>query len=378
MRILQVIPRFNPSLGGGVDVVFNLSKFLSRIGHEVTIITTDYQLDNNFVKEIESEGVTVIAFKHIFNLYLFIPAFKMKKWVSQNINNFDIVHLNGMRSYQNNIIHKYTTKHQIPYIIQAHGSVMRIIERKNLKKIYDIIWGYRLMKDAKRVIALNLSEAESYRVMNIDISKIDILPNGIDLEKFKVLPKKGEFRKKFLSNKNDKIILYLGRLHKSKGIDFLIKSFYEVKKSIDDVKLVFVGPDSGMKLKLIKMADNLGIGKDIIFTGLIKERDKIAAFIDSDVFVTPRFYGFPITFLEAMACGTPIVTTKAGEYIEGIDKNIGFVVDFDIFQFSSSIQKILRNDDIGNIFRKNTKNKSRDFNWPIIILKLEKIYEKSV
>lgn len=77
---------------------------------------------------------------------------------------------------------------------------------------------------------------------------------------------------------------------------------------------------------------------------LRSEKEKMMAFIDADVFVTPRFYGFPITFLEAIACGTPIVTTNAGDFIEGID-----------------------NDD---------NEKSNEYSWDRIVRKQEKVYEE--
>jgi glycosyltransferase involved in cell wall biosynthesis len=195
MKILQVIPRFNLKLGGGVTIVYNASKYMVKRGHDVTIITTNYQFNPKFTKIIQKEGIEIIPFNYLFNLYLFIPSPNMKNWLSKNIKNYDVIHLNGARAYQNNVIYKYAKKHNIPYVLQAHGSVLRIIERQWLKKLYDLIWGYKILKGSSKVIALNHTEAEAYRSMGVNKDKIEILPNGIDLSKFSNLPKKENLEK---------------------------------------------------------------------------------------------------------------------------------------------------------------------------------------
>jgi len=108
MKILQVIPFFTPARGGSVTVSYYLSKELSKSGHEVTIITTDFEFDEEYAKSIE--GVNVISFKCIANHGLFLYSPSMKKWLRDNINNFDVVHLHNFRSYQNNVVYKYAKK----------------------------------------------------------------------------------------------------------------------------------------------------------------------------------------------------------------------------------------------------------------------------
>lgn len=99
-------------------------------------------------------------------------------------------------------------------------------------------------------------------------------------------------------------------------------------------------------------------------------------FIDSNVFVTPRFYGFPITFLEAMACGAPIITTNNGDFIEGIDNEIGFVAEYDKKELKNRLFEILVDDELRKMFKENAKKKSDDYEWDEIIEKIGKVYEK--
>lgn len=374
MKILQIIPRFNPSLGGGVDVVYHISKYLVLRGHKVTILTTNYKFDEEYADSIRKIGVKVVPFKHHFNFCLFIPSPDMKTWLKKNIQQYEIIHLNGTRSYQNNVVMDLALKYNIPYILQAHGSIMRIVERKKFKFLYDLVWGNRLIENASKFIALSNSEADTHEMMGIDRSKIVIIPNGVDLTRFHNLPEKGEFRDKY-SLQKERIILYLGRLHRSKGLDLLIEAFLEVTQKNDYVTLVLVGPDGGFKQSLIKKIEELHVEKKVIFTGLVSEEEKYSAFIDADVFVTPKFYGFPITFVEACACGCPIITTNGGDYLDWIDGKAGFSTVFNKSDVADAICKILRNDNLRLEMSANCIYLVKEkFNWESISEKVEGVY----
>ena len=375
MKILQSAPRFNPMLGGGIDVVFNLSKYMVKRGHEVTIITTNYKFDEKFANLVEKEGVEIISFRHITNVGSFISSPDMKKWLAENIKNYDIIHLNGARDYQNIIIYKYAKKYDIHYVLQAHGSVPISIAWQRLKKIYDLVWGYKILSESSKVIALNYSEADAYKTMGVNEDKIGIVPNGIDLSKFSDLPKKGEFRKKYSIEDGEKIVLYLGRLHKSKGVELLIEAFSELTTKLDNLKLMLVGPDDGYRRILEKRAEELKIRDKVIFTGIVPEDEKIRAFIDADVFVTPKFYGFPITFVESCACGLPIITTNEGDKLDWIHNKVGYVTDYNRDQLKDAILNILTNDKIRQEFSKKAKSLVReDFNWLKIAGQVETVY----
>lgn len=375
MKVLQVIPRFNPSLGGGVDVVYNISKQLALRGHDVTVATTDYLFDADYARTIEDLGVEVIPFKHLFNYCLYIPSPDLKAWCKAHISDFDIVHLNGTRSYQNSVVMNHAVKGGIPIVLQAHGSVMRIVERKGIKWLYDQVWGDKLLTNASAFIALSHSEAEAHQRMGVAKAKIHVLPNGVDLEKFKDLPKKGEFRKKYLIKADERVILYLGRLHKSKGIDLLIEAFADLTSQMENVTLVLVGPDGGFKRDLLNLIRNQNILDKVQFTGLVSEWDKYAAFIDSDVFVTPKFYGFPITFAESCACGLPIVTTDEGDSLDWIDNFAGFSVHYNRTELCNAICRILQENSVRDLFSKQCRSLvMSQLNWVSITRSLEQIY----
>jgi glycosyltransferase involved in cell wall biosynthesis len=127
------------------------------------------------------------------------------------------------------------------------------------------------------------------------------------------MPEKGEFKKKYGLNEDEKIILYLGRIHKIKGIDILIKAFKEVIDTLDCVKLVLVGPDDGYLNEIKDLIKKLGLEKNIIITGALFGKEKFMAYVDADIFVLPsRYEIFPVSVLEAFSCGIPVIASNVG------------------------------------------------------------------
>ena len=373
MKSLHVIPYFTPKRGGDVNVCYNLSKRLVKCGHEVTIITTDFEFDEEYVKT--NEEVNVIPFKCIANFGLFLYSPKMKKWTKDNIKNFDVVHLHDFRSYQNNVIHKYAKNYEIPYVLQAHGSVLPFFAKQRLKKLYDLFWGYKILRDASKVIALTKTEAEQYKKMGVDENKIKIVPNGIDPSEYNNLPEKGEFRRKCSIRNDEKIVLYVGRLHKSKGLDLLAKAFSDVSKELENIRFVLVGPDDGYQLALEGLIQALKIENKVLFTGFVTQDEKKKAFVDADVFVTPSFSGFPVTFLEACACGTPIITTNKGDKLDWIHDNVGYVVEYDKDRLRNAIFKVLSDYGLRKRFgERGKKLVMEEFDWDKIVKRVEDSY----
>ncbi|MEM2292295.1 MAG: glycosyltransferase family 4 protein [Candidatus Bathyarchaeia archaeon] len=323
MKILQVIPYFPPAyiFGGPVRVAYQISKELTNRGHEVVVYTTDAKDFHSRIKMISgnTEGIKVQYFKNISlvfirKLKLFITP-QVISSARKEVKKFDLIHLHEYRSFQNVIIHHYAHKWKIPYILQAHGSIPRIGSWKKLKIIYDIFFGYRLLRDASKVIALSRFEAEQYRRMGVPKDKVVIIPNGIDLSEYSNLPPKGFFKNKYNIPEEKKIILYLGRIHRIKGIDFLIKAYAYLTEEIGykDAILIIAGPDDGYLNEAKTLTKTLNIEDSVMFTGPLYGRDKLEAYVDAEFYVLPsRYETFPMTVLETYACAKPVIASNLG------------------------------------------------------------------
>ena len=378
MRILQVIPYLDPKRGGDVDVCCHLSMQLHEMGHDVTIATTEFGYDRDFGSKIEQLGIEIVRFQCVFNIGLFIFTPSMKDWLDKNMDSYDIVHVQGFRSYQSNLVRRYSSIKGIPYIIQAHGSVLSLSTKMVRKKLYDVVWGHSILHQASRTVALTETEARNYAKKGVPAERIEIIPNGIDVEHFSQ-PRKGSFRKEYRIDNGDKIILYLGRLHVTKGIELLLSSYSNLVEQFPRSRLAIVGPDDGFERKLRKQAASLHISERVLFSGFMKDSKKMDALADADVLVAPRFSGFPVAFLESCACGVPIVTTTRGDEIDWIHNNVGFVVEYGVSELQNAIERLLTNDSLRRDFGENGRRIVRErFTWDIISEQFENLYKKVV
>jgi glycosyltransferase involved in cell wall biosynthesis len=374
MKILQVLPFFAPARGGSVVVPYNLSKHLAKRGHEVTIFTTDFELDKKYVQSLD--GVRVVPFHCIANIAMMLISPEMKGQLKKEIRNFDVVHMHNFRSYQNVVAHHYAKKYGVPCILQAHGSVLPFFQKQRLKKLYDWIWGYRILKDASKVLAYHQIETTQYQDMGVNWDKIEILTSGFDLPKTEDMPKIGKFKKKYSIGDNEKVILFLGRIHKIKGLDLLINAFADLTKKINNVRIVIVGPDDGYLSTINNLIASLGLESKILIPGFISVNDKIAAYVDADVYVLPSRYDiFPTTVLEACSFGTPIITTDQTGIRDLVNNNVGYVVPFDKNQLYNALFKILTDDRLRYYFGERGKKLVKEkYSWDKIVEQLEKIY----
>jgi glycosyltransferase involved in cell wall biosynthesis len=380
MRILQVIPSFSPSHAGGVTgVVYQLSRVLARRGHTVTIYTTDFELDEEFIDSLE--GVKVYPFRSIklgrigFGFY-FTPG--MIQRFRKEIKNFDIIHMHHYITFQNVVACHYAQKYNIPYLLQAHGGVARQLGRKWVNKFHDTLFGYRILKGASRLIVLTPVEAGQYKSMGLSEDKIEVVPNGIDLSEFEKLPPRGEFRRKYGLIPSQKIILFLGRIHKIKGLDLLAKAFADLSKPLNSIRLVIVGPDDGHLSSLKKLIADLKISDKVLFTGPLYGQEKLKAYVDADVYVLPSVYEtFPVTVLEAWACGTPVVVTDRCGIADVINGQGGLVVPYDKEQLQQALLHMLDDDKMRLRFAEKGRLLVREkFNWERIVEQEEEIHRK--
>jgi len=388
MRILQVIPYFYPAwaYGGPPRNVYGLCKELVKRGHEVIVFTTDTLNGRNRVRETQEiiDGIEVRRFRNLSNTI----AYRDKIFISpgmifglrNSLRNFDIIHMHEYRTLQNLIVHHFARKYGTPYVLQTRGSLPRIMAKQRLKQIYDILWGYRLLRDASKVVALTQIEAEQYKSMGVSQDRIEIVPNGIDLAEFENLPQRGEFRKKWRINNSRKIVLFLSRIHKIKGPDLLAKAFATLVKDYNNIQLVIAGPDDGYLPMLKKLIQELKIEEKVLFTGLLYGRDKLAAYIDADVYVLPSAYEiFGRTLLEACACGTPIIVTDRCGIADVIDGQAGLAVAYDKDALGKALLDILSDDQMRLQFGEKGKLLVREkFNWEKISEQVEDIYESCV
>lgn len=196
----------------------------------------------------------------------------------------------------------------VPWVLSTHGMLHRqAIGSGWLKKyVYLSIFGQHL-KGAGEVLTLNQEETDFVKSRFHVFSSV--LPNGIDASRYQ-LSSESDFQQRFPHLATTRNILFMGRLNPIKGIDLLISAFGKAVSDGLPHQLLLVGPNGGSESQLREQVATMGLGNRVHFLGPLFGEAKYSAFKSCEMFAhRPRFEGFGLTIVEAMASGKPVVTT---------------------------------------------------------------------
>jgi len=169
--------------------------------------------------------------------------------------------------------------------------------------------------------------------------KVFTVYNGVEIERF--------VNRKSLIVNREKVVLYLGRLDKDKGLTTLLEAVSNFQFSIFNFKLLVVG-DGPEKTRLEKQTKELDLSDVVEFVGQVPYEETPKYYQAADVFVLPSeaLEGLPMTVIEAMAAGLPVVASKVGGVPEAvIDRETGLLVESgNVQKLSSALTKLLTDD----------------------------------
>ena len=337
MKILQAFDFLSlPHGGGTVDIVYRLSRALSARGHDVTICTGDYELDTEYLRGLSASGVSLKMYHSYFNKH---GVYLMPGLLELDVQEYDLIHFQCYRSFQNIILSRKARKHHVPYIIDAHGST---VDRAGIKQLlilddYDWMFGRPMINHSRFVIAETEVGVAEWEKLGASRDKIRLQHPLLDTSEFATLPD---------TVKTDPfIILFLGRIHRVKGIDILIEAFQKLVRS-NDIRLVIAGQDDGYLETLTELVKEIRLQDKISFTGFIGGQDKLSALVNADVLVQPsRNEAGARPSLEAIMCHTPVVVSRdtgAGREIASFDGGLLFKSG-DAEELASRIREIIDN-----------------------------------
>ena len=389
MKILHVAHFFIPCLsaGGVVNASYQIASKQAE-DNDVKVLSTDSCKERlkfpDGRYDVDVDGIMVDYFKNLSNRFkmatMLDTPFSAPFRIRKEIKDYEIVHIHEHRQTLAIIASHFARKNNIPYIVQAHGSVLPFFQKEGLKNLFDKVFGFKILHNAACVLALTEVEKEQYLKMGVDEDKIEIVPLGINLEEYENLPDYGRFRSKFNISDDDKLILFVGRIHEIKGLDLLIDSFNDLidLNENKNIKLAIVGPDDGYLAELEDKIRAYSLDDNLIVTGPLYKEEKQEALVDCDLFVMPSKYeSFTTSGLEAMACSKPLVLTKNNHIHDWVDGNCGLACDDDKDSLRSAIEKLLFDEDLSKTYGENGKRLIKEkYNWDMINKQILEIYEK--
>jgi glycosyltransferase involved in cell wall biosynthesis len=365
MKIALLTYTFPPKWLSGTEVATcNLAKYLARQGHDVHVITS---LDAGLPKIETKDGFQIHRtkfnrVKYIGCIIFWAKIVKMLKAIKP-----DVVHSQMIGMGMPALVAKKLFG--LPYVIWGRGS-----------DVYLTLWYERLflkpaVKNADAVIAL--TEQMKEKIGAFYKRDASVIPNGINLDEYAGLSKEN-LRAELKIEPDDKVIIYIGRLSAVKGVEYLIRAMGLVKEKAPAAKLILIG-DGSEKEKVKSIIKQLNLEHLIIQLPQVPNQNipKYAAV--SDLLVLPSLSeGFPMTILEAMASGLPVVATKVSCLTEIVKegKNCFLVEPANPEQLAEKILLLLKNDGTRAMMSANNKESVKQYSWESVISQLEKIYFK--
>jgi glycosyltransferase involved in cell wall biosynthesis len=359
MRILNVTPSYAPFLefGGPPVKVRALSEALVQRGHQVTVVTADWNLAARFPGgevppstsmspfgwRCEANGVQAIYLPTWFHYRALSWNPAVKRFARARLQNCDVVHIFGLYDLLGPAIAATCRVKNIPYVVEPIGMFRPIVRSFWKKRLYHSSLGKPLLAGARKLIVTSEQEADELVLGSIAPDKTFLRRNGVEIPQ--VLPDRNAFRAKRGIPANAKVILFLGRLSSKKSPDLLLQAFARLGSTLHDVdaRLVFAGPDhEGMSANLSRLADRFGVTPRVLFTGPLFDTAKWEAYRDADVFVLPsQNENFGNTAAEAVGAGTPVVVTENCGVAPLLAGVAGLVVPHDAAALSEALRRLL-------------------------------------
>lgn len=339
MRVC-ILGQYPPHIGGVSSHTYLLSRELVKRGDDVYVLTYPHQ-DITDVDGVKVETAPAPNIKGLRGLFFTISSFFKLIGMVRRLK-IDLIHAHFLLPpgligvCVGSIMGKETA-------VTAHGSDLMIqAENPLLRRLIKFT-----LKSADYVLVVNQNLQEKVLELGVNPDKVHVTPNAVDVEKFnpqnQELPPDLEMSSDKVLHSDKPVLLFVGNLVFQKGVKYLL----DAKKLMNTpAELVVVG-DGPLKQELEMKVHSDQI-RDVVFVGARRDVEKIMP--SADVFVLPSVSeGSPITILEAMASGLPVVATRVGGITEVINEKVGMVVEpANPQEMATALDKILENREILN------------------------------
>lgn len=360
MRIVHIMPDVDKEASGPSYSVMRLCEFLRERGDETELAV------------ITASGVPhgkpfIRPFGRGFGPPRLGSSPDMRRWLVEQVasGSVDIVHNHSLWMMPNVYPGWATRGTNVPYVVSPRGTLSAWAMRSgsNIKRVFWPLLQRPAIRHAALFHATAISEYEDIRRLGFR-QPVAVIPNGIDLPEFRQKPARSE-----------RTLLFLGRLHPIKGIEFLLQAWKELHREFPDWRLRIVGPgESAYVEKLKQHAEGL---QRIEFSGPLYGQDKFEAFRSADLYVLPTHSeNFGMTVAESLACGTPAVVSQGAPWQQLESQRAGWWPEIGAEPLLASLRQAMAGsrEGLDNMGANGRDWMARDFSWSGVVASMHASY----
>ena len=406
MKIGLLSYRSNPFSGGQGIYVKHLSLALTKLGHQVDVISgppyPDLHEDINLIKipslnlfELE-DNLRLRSFRpsFLFNLADFrewlgvlsgsFPepyAFgkRVNIYLDKTSTDYDLIHDNQSLCYELINIQK-----EIPLVTTIHHPITKDRrlaleaaatwkERLSINRWHSFLrMQKKVAPQLNRIVCpSNQSKADVIEELKVNEENVDVVLNGIDLDSFN--------RDERVEKKPYRIITTASADVPLKGLKFLIEAMTEIIEEIPEAHLMVLGR-AKEKGDIAKLISRLNLEEKISFRSGLSQSEVVSLYSSSHICVIPSLYeGFGFGAGEAMACGLPLISTQSGGLKEVIGQEAVIIEAASSEAIIKAVKDLFSNKEKQlALSRAGRKRMEKEFNWMKAAEAYEKIYSKTI
>lgn len=332
MRVIHITSSYWPAFryGGPIRSIHGLCKGLGRLGHRVTVITTDVdgpgRLDVPNDRPVMLDGVEV-RYLQVGWPRRITRAPNLKRELAKLLPSVDLVHLHAVWQWPTWLGARMAERAGIPYVISPRGMLVReLIARKSplAKKAWLALIERRTLSRAAVIHCTSEIEAAEIRALGLELVPIVVVPNGVDVPETEL--DKARVEGVWAGVPRGNRLLYLGRISWTKGIDRVVRAL----PFVPDATLVVAGnDDEALTPRIAALAEELGVERRVKFAGPVEGEKKCALLAGADLLVLASLNeNWGIVVIEALGVGTAVVVSESVGAAELVKRySLGAVVD---------------------------------------------------
>jgi glycosyltransferase involved in cell wall biosynthesis len=384
MRVLHVIPSISPRRGGPSAAIIPMVSSLRSRGIDAEIATTDEDFEDLGVQGPEpllQTGAPVRFFRRVaaplraLREFSYSPRFA--SWLETSIRDYDLLHVHALFSHLPTTAMRSARRHGLPYISRPLGQLgtWPLQQSALRKKIYLRVVETKNLRDAAVLHFTSTTEKSEANLAGFASGGV-VIPHGIELPI--LIPHARELLRHELNLAPDrKIILFLGRIHRKKGLDLLLPAVSRLDK--EERPLLLIAGEGPYRHEIERLVASLHLGPHGRWLGQVTGHRKQLCLQGADLFtLTSHHENLGVAVLEALAAGTPVlISNEVALAAEIAGHGLGTVVPLHVETIARALPNALAPSP------ESAREQRRDFvrtsySWPANSAALAKLYENII